>query len=152
MPLTLLESVEAVNERQKKLLFTKFSNHFNGNVRGKKAAIWGLSYKPGTDDMREAPALTLISQLLEAGCKVRAYDPVAMEEAHRRMGNTIEYASDIYNVLKDADVLFHVTEWQEFRMPDWQKVRTLMKTPLLIDGRGVFNKSDLDGITYLKIG
>ncbi len=151
-PLTLLESVEAVNERQKKLLFTKFSNHCNGNVRGRKAAIWGLSYKPGTDDMREAPALTLISQLLEAGCTVRAYDPVAIEEARKRLGNSIDYAIDIYDTLKDADVLFHVTEWQEFRMPDWQKVRSLMKTPLLIDGRGVFNKSDLEGITYLKIG
>jgi UDPglucose 6-dehydrogenase len=151
-PLTLLESVEKINEHQKKVLFSKFSDYYKGDVQGKSAAIWGLSYKPGTDDMRDAPALTLISQLLEAGCTVRAYDPVAMEEAQRRMGNTIEYASDIYNVLKAADVLFHVTEWQEFRMPDWQKVRSLMKTPLLIDGRGVFNKTDLEGITYLKIG
>lgn len=151
-PLTLLESVEAINERQKKVLFTKFSNHYRGEIKGKKAAIWGLSYKPGTDDMREAPSLTLISQLLDAGCTVSAYDPVAMEEAKRRLGNAISYASDIYDALKDADVLFHVTEWQEFRMPDWQKVRSLMKTPFLIDGRGVFDRTNLDGITYLKIG
>jgi len=151
-PLTLLESVEAINERQKKVLFGKFSEYFNGELRGKRAAIWGLSYKPGTDDMREAPALTLIAQLLEAGCTVRAYDPAAMDEARLRLGDTIEYATDIYDAVTGADVLFHITEWKEYRMPEWERVRSLMKNPLLIDGRGVFNKSDLEGITYLKIG
>jgi len=151
-PLSLLESVEAINERQKKVLFTKFSNHYQGKINGMHVAIWGLSYKPGTDDMREAPSLTLIDQLLEAGCTVKAYDPAAMDEAKRRLGNKIEYASDIYDAVRDADVLFHVTEWKEYRMPDWQKVKSLMKHPLLIDGRGVFNKTDLEGITYLKIG
>ena len=151
-PLTLLESVEAINERQKKVLFTKFSDYFGGNIRGKKAAIWGLSYKPGTDDMREAPSLTLISQLLEAGCTVKAYDPAAMDEARHRLGDSIEYAEDIYDTVRDADVLFHVTEWKEYRMPDWDKIRRLMKTPLLIDGRGVFDKTELQGITYLRIG
>ena len=151
-PLSLLESVEAINERQKKVLFTKFSNHYQDKINGMHVAIWGLSYKPGTDDMREAPSLTLIDQLLEAGCTVKAYDPAAMDEAKRRLGDKIEYASDIYDAVRDADVLFHVTEWKEYRMPDWQKVRSLMKNPLLIDGRGVFNKTDLEGITYLKIG
>lgn len=151
-PLTLLESVEAINEKQKKVLFNKFSNYYKGNIRGRRAAIWGLSYKPGTDDMREAPSLTLISQLLEAGCTVRAYDPAAMDEARHRLGDKIEYASDIYDAVSDADVLFHITEWKEYRMPDWQKVKSLMKYPLLIDGRGVFNKTDLEGIIYLKIG
>jgi len=151
-PLTLLESVEAINERQKKVLFGKFSEYFNGEIRGKRAAIWGLSYKPGTDDMREAPALTLIAQLLEAGCTVRAYDPAAMDEARLRLDDTIEYATDIYDAVTGADVLFHITEWKEYRMPEWERVRSLMKNPLLIDGRGVFNKSDLEGITYLKIG
>jgi UDPglucose 6-dehydrogenase len=151
-PLTLLESVEAINERQKKVLFRKFSDHYERDIKGKKAAIWGLSYKPGTDDMREAPSLTLIRQLLEAGCAVKAYDPKALGEARRRLGDSIEYASDIYDTLVDADVLFHITEWQEFRMPDWKRVRELMMHPLLIDGRGVFNKTDLAGITYLKIG
>ena len=150
--LTLLESVEAINERQKKILFKKFSGYYKGDIKKKKAAIWGLSYKPGTDDMREAPSLTLISQLLEAGCTVKAYDPVAMDEARRRLDGTIEFASDIYDTLKDADVLFLVTEWQEFRMPDWPRVRSLMKTPLVIDGRGIYNKTDLAGFTYLKIG
>jgi len=151
-PLTLLESVEAINEVQKKVLFGKFAGYYGGDVRGKRAAIWGLSYKPGTDDMREAPSLTLISQLLEAGCSVKAYDPAAMEEARHRLGDSIEYASDIYDAVRNADVLFHVTEWKEFRMPDWQKVESLMKHPLLIDGRGVFDKTALEGITYLKIG
>jgi len=151
-PLTLLESVEAINERQKKVLFTKFFDYFNGDIKNRRAAIWGLSYKPGTDDMREAPSLTLISQLLDAGCLVKAYDPAAMDEARHRLGDTIEYAADIYDAVKDADVLFHVTEWKEYRMPDWQKVKSLMKHPLLIDGRGVFDKTTLDGITYLRIG
>ena len=151
-PLTLLESVEAINERQKKVLFGKFSDYYKSDLKGKRAAIWGLSYKPGTDDMREAPALTLISQLLDAGCTVKAYDPAAMDEARHRLGDSIEYASDIYDAVRDADVLFHVTEWKEYRMPDWQKVKSLMKHPLLIDGRGVFNKSDLEGINYLRIG
>jgi len=150
--LTILESVEAVNERQKKVLFTKFSDYFGGNIKGRRAAIWGLSYKPGTNDVREAPSLTLISQLLEAGCKVKAYDPAAMNEARLRLGDSIEYAEDIYNAIEGADVLFHVTEWKEYRMPDWQKVRSLMKIPLLIDGRGVFDKIALEGITYLRIG
>ena len=151
-PLTLLESVEAINERQKKVLFGKFSDYYKADLKGKRAAIWGLSYKPGTDDMREAPALTLISQLLDAGCTVKAYDPAAMDEARHRLGDSIEYASDIYDAVRDADVLFHVTEWKEYRMPDWAKVKSLMKHPLLIDGRGVFNKSDLEGINYLRIG
>lgn len=151
-PLTLLESVEAINERQKKVLFAKFTGYCRGDVKGRRAAIWGLSYKPGTDDMREAPSLTLISQLLEAGCSVKAYDPAAMDEARHRLGDSIEYAADIYDAVKDADVLFHITEWKEYRMPDWQKIRSLMKNPLLIDGRGVFDKTELQGITYLRIG
>ena len=151
-PLTLLESVEAINERQKKVLFSKFRAYYKGDVKGKRAGIWGLSYKPGTDDMREAPSLTLIKQLVEAGCTVKAYDPVAMDEARNRLGDSISYASDIYDALEGADVLFHVTEWKEYRMPDWQKVRSLMRTPLLIDGRGVFDKTVLEGITYLRIG
>ena len=151
-PLTLLESVETINERQKKVLFSKFTGYYGGDVKGKRAAIWGLSYKPGTDDMREAPSLTLISQLIEAGCTVKAYDPAAMEEARHRLGGAIEYAADIYDAVRDADVLFHVTEWKEYRMPDWQKVKAMMKHPLLIDGRGVFDKNNLEGITYLRIG
>ena len=150
--LTLLESVEAINERQKKILFKKFSGFYGGDIKGRKAAIWGLSYKPGTDDMREAPSLTLIDQLLQAGCTVKAYDPVAMDEARRRLGGKIEYATDMYDALASADVLFLVTEWQEFRMPDWQKVHSLMRKPLIVDGRGIFNKAELKEFAYLRIG
>ena len=151
-PLTLLESVEAINERQKKILFKKFSDHYKGDIKGKEAAIWGLSYKPGTDDMREAPSLTLIDQLLQAGCTVKAYDPVAMDEARRRIGDKIEYATDMYDALSSADVLFLVTEWQEFRMPDWQKVQSLMRKPLIVDGRGIFSRVELKSFNYLRIG
>ena len=150
--LTLLESVEAINERQKKILFKKFSGYYGVDIKGRKAAIWGLSYKPGTDDMREAPSLTLIDQLLQAGCTVKAYDPVAMDEARRRLGGKIEYATDMYDALASADVLFLVTEWQEFRMPDWQKIRSLMRKPLIVDGRGIFSKAELKDFTYLRIG
>ena len=151
-PVTLLESVEAINERQKRVLFGKFSDYYRGDLRGRRAAIWGLSYKPGTDDMREAPSLTLISQLLQSGCTVRVHDPVAMDEARRRLGPAIEYAADIYDSVTGADVLFHVTEWKEYRMPDWQKIGSLMKHPLLIDGRGVFDRAGLPGMVYLRIG
>ncbi len=151
-PVTLLESVEAINERQKKVLFGKFSDYYNGDVRGKRAAIWGLSYKPGTNDMREAPSLTLISQLLEAGCTIKVYDPVAMDEARRRLGSTVEYAEEIYDAVTGADALFHVTEWKEYRMPDWKRISSLMRHPLVIDGRGVFDKTTLNGIIYLRIG
>jgi UDPglucose 6-dehydrogenase len=150
--MTLLESVESVNEKQKEILFRKFSGYFKGDIKGKRAAIWGLSYKPGTDDMREAPSLILISQLLSAGCIVTVYDPVAMDEAKKRLGDSVFYSSDIYSVLQSADVLFHITEWKEFRMPDWKMIKTLMNVPLVIDGRGVFNKTDLSGFTYLRIG
>ncbi|MZQ50504.1 MAG: nucleotide sugar dehydrogenase [Bacteroidales bacterium] len=151
-PVTLLESVEAINERQKRVLFGKFSDYYRGDLSGRRAAVWGLSYKPGTDDMREAPSLTLISQLLQSGCTVRVHDPVAMDEARRRLGPAIEYAADIYDSVTGADVLFHVTEWKEYRMPDWQKIGSLMKHPLLIDGRGVFDRAGLPGMVCLRIG
>jgi len=150
--MVLLEAVEAVNDQQKKVLFKKFSEYYNGIISGKNAAIWGLSYKPGTDDMREAPSIILINQLLAAGCNVKVYDPVAMDEAKRRLGKKINYAVDMYDSVKAADVLFHVTEWQEFRMPNWEIVHNLMNVPLLIDGRGVFSKTEVHGITYIRIG
>lgn len=148
----VLEAVEEVNEKQKNVLFEKFVTRYKGEVKGKKVAIWGLAFKPGTDDMREAPVLVLIDSLLKAGCCVKAYDPVAMEEASRRIGDKIEYARDMYDALVDAEALFHVTEWKEFRMPNWEVVRRSMKNPLLIDGRNVYSLSELKGIEYLKIG
>ena len=149
----VLNAVETVNEDQKNILFEKFKKHFGGNIRGKKVAIWGLAFKPETDDMREAPSLTLIDRLLKAGCKVCAYDPVAMGECKRRIGDVISYGKNMYDTVLDADAIFHVTEWKEFRMPSWGGIKKAMKeNPVLIDGRNVFGASDLEGIDYLKIG
>ena len=149
----ILESVEEVNDIQKTVLFDKFLKYFKGDVKGKRAAVWGLSFKPGTDDMREAPSLVLIKQLQEAGCEVSVYDPVAMQECRRRIGDSVRYAENIYDCSKDADVIFHVTEWKEFRIPDWDKIKTSASENLiLIDGRNVFSSSNLGSIEYLRIG
>ena len=149
----VLNAVEAVNESQKNILFEKFEKYFNGDIKGKKVAVWGLAFKPETDDMREAPALVLIDSLLKAGCEVCAYDPVAMDECKRRIGNLISYGKNMYDTVIDAVAIFHVTEWKEFRMPSWGVIKKAMKeTPVLIDGRNVFSASELEGITYLKIG
>lgn len=150
----IVEAVEAVNESQKNILFEKFKAHFNGNIKGKKIALWGLSFKPGTDDMREAPALVLIDSLINAGCSVIAYDPIAMDEAKRRLGNIITYADNLYDSTTGADAIFHVTEWKEFRVPDWDKIKTLVNNPLVIDGRNVFDREELNkkGFQYLNIG
>ncbi|WP_370788332.1 UDP-glucose dehydrogenase family protein [Bacteroides nordii] len=149
----VLNAVEKVNEYQKNILFEKFKRHFNNNISGKKVALWGLSFKPETDDMREAPALVLINSLLSAGCIICAYDPIAMEECKKKIGDKISYAKSLYDTVIDADVIFHVTEWKEFRMPSWTVIKKLMKiNPVLFDGRNVYTASDLDGILYVKIG
>lgn len=148
----VVEAVERVNERQKSVLFDKFVRYFNGDIAGKMVAIWGLSFKPETDDMREATSLVLIERLLGAGCGVKVYDPVAMGEAKRIMGDKVLYAGDMYDCVHGADAIFHVTEWKEFRMPNWGVIRSALRTPLLIDGRNVFTEADLEGIKYLSIG
>ena len=149
----VLQSVEDVNARQKQVLFEKFSKAFDGDLKGRKVAIWGLSFKPGTDDMREAPSLVLIERLLEAECEISVYDPVAMNECKRRIGDVVRYSTDIYDCSKDVEVIFHVTEWKEFRIPDWEKIKqNSAKDLILIDGRNVFSASDLRDITYLRIG
>lgn len=151
--LRILNAVEEVNEIQKNILFDKFYSFYNGKVQGKKVAVWGLSFKPGTDDMREAPSLVLISKLLQSGCDVSVFDPVAMDECKRIIGNTVNYAKDLYDTVLDAEVIFHVTEWNEFRMPNWEVIKRSMRpNPLLIDGRNVFDKETLSGIHYLSIG
>ena len=148
----VLEAVERVNEKQKNILFEKLSSYYQGELKGRKIALWGLAFKPGTDDMREAPSLVLIESLLSAGCEVVAYDPIAIAEARRRLGNKISYAQDVYETVVDADAILHVTEWKEYRMPKWDVIQKSMRTPLLIDGRNVFDPSDLSGFTYLHIG
>lgn len=149
----ILEAVEAVNEQQKHILFDKFAHYFGGDIRGRKVAVWGLAFKPETDDMRQAPSLVLIEALLEAGCEVSVYDPVAMEEAHRQLGDRVHYAADLYSSALDADAIFHVTEWKAFRMPAWEVLRRSVRTPLLIDGRNVFDAGPREaGFTLLQIG
>ena len=150
----VLKAVEEVNEEQKKLLFRKLSAYFGGDLKGRRIALWGLSFKPETDDMREAPALVLIDLIREAGAEVVAYDPVAMDEARRIVGDRIEYAKDKYEALTDADALLMVTEWKEFRMPSWETVRKLMSEPAIFDGRNIYDPAELaaEGITYYCIG
>lgn len=149
----VLKAVEQVNEKQKNILFEKFNRYFSGDIEGKKVAIWGLSFKPETDDMREAPSLVLINSLLDNGCEVTVYDPIAMEEAKKILGERVSYAKDIYDSVLDAEAIFHVTEWKEFRLPNWEVIKRSMKpNPVLFDGRNVFDKNMLEGIEYIKIG
>ena len=150
----VLEAVEQVNERQKSVLFDKIYRHFNGELTGKTFAVWGLSFKPKTDDMREAPSLVIIQKLLEQGAKVKAYDPVAMAEAKHTLGDTIEYGKDEYETLIDADALLLVTEWPEFRSPNFAVVSKLMKEKVIFDGRNIYDAKELDerGFAYYGIG
>jgi len=150
----VLKSVEDVNEDQKSILFRKALKYYQGNLKGKKIAIWGLSFKPNTDDMREAPVLVLVDKLIEAGATVKAYDPVATKEAKHLIGDKIEYATSIYDAAKSADCVMLVTEWMAFRFPDFKKLKTLMKAAVLFDGRNVYNPEDVkdEGFEYFGIG
>lgn len=150
----VLHAVEEVNERQKSVLFDKLMKQFNGDLKGKTIALWGLAFKPETDDMREAPALVLIDKLLEAGCLVRAYDPAAMAECKRKIGNSIYYACDMYDAVLDADVLMLVTEWKEFRLPSWAVIRKTMAQKYVLDGRNIYEKKEMEelGFVYYCIG
>lgn len=136
----VLSAVEEVNGRQKSILFEKLMKHFNGDLKGKTIALWGLAFKPETDDMREAPALVLIDKLLKAGCQVRAYDPAAMQECKRRIGDSIYYACDMYDAVLDADALMLVTEWKEFRLPSWAVIKKTMAQQIVLDGRNIYEK------------
>lgn len=152
--LRVLKAVEDVNDDQKSVLYNKLVKFYKNELKGKKIAIWGLSFKPQTDDMREAPSLVLIDKLLKAGCHVNAYDPVAMEETHRRIGDVITYSKDIYDAIKDTDALFLVTEWLEFRSPDFAEIKKLMKNAVIFDGRNIFDANDVkkNNIKYYCIG
>lgn len=150
----VLKAVDGVNNDQKLVLFNKVKKYFNDDLKGKQVALWGLSFKPQTDDMREAPSLVIIKKLLDAGCKVKAYDPVAMHESQRRICNAIEYAMDPYDALKDADCLLIATEWTEFRLPDLALMKKLMKRPAVFDGRNIYNLEEMkaEGFDYFCIG
>lgn len=151
----VLKAVERVNERQKSILFDKLKRAFDGeSLEGKTIALWGLSFKPETDDMRESTALVMIGLLLEAGCTVRAYDPVAMSECKRRVGDRISYCRDMYDAVLEADALLLLTEWKEFRLPTWGVIRKAMRRTLVIDGRNIFDSEELEenGFEYHCIG
>lgn len=150
----VLRAVEEVNERQKGVLFDKLQKLLGKELEGKTVAMWGLSFKPETDDMREASSLVLIERLIEAGCCIRVYDPVAMDECRRRMGDAVCYAKDLYDATLDADALLLVTEWKEFRLPSWAVVKKLMRCPLVLDGRNIYDRAEMEeqGFEYHGIG
>lgn len=150
----VLQAVEAVNESQKSILYRKLQRYYNGNLAGKTIAVWGLAFKPETDDMREATSLVTIKLLQEAGCRVKVFDPVSMCECRRRIGDTVEYADDMYATVQDADALLVHTEWKQFRLPNWNRIKDAMSVPLIIDGRNIYDAAELQktGFTYLCIG
>ena len=150
----VLRAVEDVNEAQKGVLFEKLMKQFNGDLKGKTIALWGLAFKPETDDMREAPGLVLIDKLLKAGCQIRAYDPAAMNECKRRIGDVIYYARDMYDAVLDADVLMLITEWKEFRLPSWAVIKKTMNQQIVLDGRNIYDKKEMEelGFIYSCIG
>ena len=150
----VLQAVEEVNERQKSVLFQKLSSHFGGDLKGKTVALWGLAFKAETDDMREATSLVIIRQLLDAGCEVRVFDPVAMNECRRRLGDAVTYAKDMYDAALGADALLLLTEWKQFRLPSWEVVRRTMNQPVVFDGRNIYDPEELraGGFHYSSIG
>lgn len=139
----VLKAVEAVNDAQKNILFDKLNRHFANDMQGRTIAVWGLSFKPETDDMREAPSLTLIRSLMDAGANVRGYDPAAMEEAKKLIGDSIYYAEDIYDAANNADAIVVPTEWKEFRLPNWDILKKIMKNHFVVDGRNIYNEEEL---------
>ena len=152
--LRLLKAVEAVNKDQKSVLFHKIMKYYGGEIKGRTIAVWGLSFKPQTDDMREAPSLVIIKKLLEAGAHVKAYDPVAMPEARHHLGDSITYSDDQYEALIDADCLALITEWPEFRFPNFKIVKKLLNAPVVFDGRNIYDRSEMarNGFDYFCIG
>lgn len=150
----VLNAVEEVNEIQKTVVFNKLYQHFNGDLKGKNIAIWGLAFKPETDDMREATSLITINLLKEAGCNVKVYDPVAMNECKRRIGDVVEYATDMYDAALNADALLMLTEWKHFRLPSWGVLKKSMNNFVIVDGRNIYDGKELAelGFDYYCIG
>lgn len=150
----VLQAVESVNEKQKSILFNKLMKYFNGDIKGKTIAIWGLAFKPETDDMREAPALVLIDKIISVGASVKVYDPIAMPECKRRIGDKVVYCKDMYEAVVDVDTLLLVTEWKEFRMPSLEVLNKTMKNKVIIDGRNIYDAKEMveSGFDYYKIG
>ena len=152
--LRILEAVIEVNDAQKKRMGEKVLKHFHHNIKGKRVAIWGLAFKPGTDDIREAPALVLVDQMLAAGAEVVATDPVAIEAAQKVLGDKIKFTAGNYECLQDADVLVVATEWRQYRQPDFARMKKLMRAPVIVDGRNIWSPNDMaaQGFTYYAMG
>lgn len=152
--MSVLKAVEKVNDNQKKVLYSKLNELHDGDLSNKTVAIWGLSFKPGTDDMRDAPSLELIKSLIDTNVNVRVYDPAAMAEAQKILGDKVYYASDIYDAADNADALVVPTEWKEFRLPNWEILKKIMRTHIIIDGRNIYNRAELEniGFKYQGIG
>lgn len=150
----VIEAVEAVNEDQKNIVFDKLLTAFNGDLKGKTIALWGLSFKPETDDMREAPALVVIDKLLKAGAMINVFDPIAMNETKRRIGDVVTYCKDMYEAVIDADAIALLTEWKQFRIPSWAIIHKAMKNYVVVDGRNIYDGDELKelGFTYSRIG
>ena len=153
-PMHLLQAVESINEAQKEVLYNKLYKAFAGDLRGKTIAVWGLAFKPNTDDMREAPSLVLIKKLLERDVKVRVYDPIVKHLNLDIETDNLYYANDAYDAVQNADAICLVTEWQEVRLPNWEIIKTLVNNPLVIDGRNIYDKNELTtlGFQYQGIG
>jgi len=153
-PLRILQAVEDVNYSQKEVIFNKIMKHFNGNIKGKTFGFWGLSFKPQTDDIREAPSLVIIDKLLNEGASVKAYDPAAMDKTKRILGDKIEYATDQYEALIDSDAMVLITEWSEFRMPNFRVMEKLLKEKIVFDGRNIYDSEEMkeNGFEYYGIG
>lgn len=154
VPSKILEAADSINKQQRELFIDKIFKYFNGNLKGKTFALWGLAFKPRTNDMREAPAFTIIERLLEAGANIQAYDPKAMDEAKSIIGNSIQYAQNNYEALLNADALILVTEWNEFRRPDFERIKKLLKNPVIFDGRNQYEPKRMQerGFEYFCIG
>lgn len=150
----VLNAVERVNNQQKNVVFNKLNAYYKGDLKGKNIAIWGLAFKPETDDMREATSLVTIELLLKAGCQVRVFDPVAMEECERRIGDVVAYATDMYDAALNADALLLITEWKQFRMPSWGVLKKTMNKPVIVDGRNIYDPTEMKqiGFEYSCIG
>lgn len=153
-PMPLLRAVDRINEAQKEIPFRKLKDHFDGHLENRTIAVWGLSFKPDTDDIREAPALVVIERLLKAGCRVKAYDPAATETVRKKLGDKILLADDMYAAAEGADSLVVMTEWRQFRHPDWLRLLGVMRHPVLIDGRNIYDRGMLIriGFAYYRIG
>jgi len=153
--LSILKKVEEVNEKQKRIIVEKIKKHFNGNLKGRTIALWGLSFKPKTDDIREAPSIVIIKELLKEGCKINAHDPIAMSNMKNIFDdNTINYFEKNYDALNNCDALAIITEWNEFRRPDFYEIKKRLKTPVIFDGRNIYNPVKMKeyGFIYYGIG